>query len=135
MVKDELSLIIYENLKDNLELNDINSMFSSGCWKYTIYLKFYLIEICYEVMGNFYTIKIENRNNNFLNSVMFLSKSKKFKKDLNRKFKEFSLNNKTFKNHVFIFTMWIKDVLEINGDLKCFEKLYKSDLKFDGIFI
>lgn len=135
MVKDELSLIIYENLKDYLELNDINSMFSSGCWKYTIYLKFYLIEICYEVMDNFYTIKIENRNNNFLNSVMFLSESKKFKKDLNRKFKEFSLNNKIFKNHIFIFTMWIKDVLEINGDLKCFEKLYKSDLKFDGIFI
>ena len=86
-------------------------------------------------MDNYYTIRLEKYVHNRITDVVFLTKSKKFKKDIKLTFKELKLSKKVFENHINAFCVYLSKVLEKYGNLDLLEDLYISDMKFDGIFL
>ena len=107
---------------------------SNNILKYVIEFKGYYIEICYFFIDDFYRIKIENKKNNILNSVIFLTKSKQFHKEIKRRIRKNNLKN-TFPNHIIEFTyMIIEQMIETNS-LDDFQLKYLPSMKFDGLFL
>ncbi|MBR2339566.1 MAG: hypothetical protein IKA74_01900 [Clostridia bacterium] len=127
--------IILSNLYGYINESDVNLYSQDGFWKYTIKIKDYFLEISYDVMDNFYRIKIDNMHNNFLQHTTFLTKSKRFKKDIKKHLKYNNINGQSFENQMLGFADILKKNLDIDGNLSHLEKTYVSDVKFDGIFI
>lgn len=135
MVDDIIIQIIYTNLKDYVNMEDIKYLPSNGLAKYIFNVSDYHFEISYEFIDNFYRIKLEKKHNNLLQNIVFLTKSKKFQKDIKSMLKDLKLSRKVFENHINAFSAHIRKILEKYEYLNYFEETYISDLKFDGIFI
>lgn len=116
-----------------INLKDIVVSQSDGCIKYQINLKQCKIEISYYVIDEYYRIKLEN--NIDIYSISFLTKSRKFKRDIKKILKKYHMERKFFKNHIAAFCLLLNELL---NERECFvssiEK-YKTDLKFDGLFL
>lgn len=135
MVDNRIIQIIYTNLKDYVNMEDINYLPSNGLAKYIFNVSDYHFEISYEFIDNFYRIKLEKKHNNLLQNIVFLTKSKKFQKDIKLMLKDLKLSRKLFENHITVFCSYLIKILEKYEDLNYLEKTYNSDLRFDGIFI
>ena len=135
MVDNRIIQIIYTNLKDYVIMEDIKYLPSNGLAKYIFNVSDYHFEISYEFIDNFYRIKLEKKHNNLLQNIVFLTKSKKFQKDIKSMLKDLKLSRKVFENHINAFSAHIRKILEKYQYLNYFEETYISDLKFDGIFI
>jgi len=135
MVDNKIIQIIYTNLKEYVKIEDIKYFPSNGLAKYIFNVSDYHFEISYEFIDNFYRIKLEKKHNNLLQNIVFLTKSKKFQKDIKSMLKDLKLSRKVFENHINAFSAHIRKILEKYQYLNYFEETYISDLKFDGIFI
>lgn len=135
MVDNKIIQIIYTNLKEYVKFEDIKYFPSNGLAKYIFNVSDYHFEISYEFIDNFYRIKLEKKHNNLLQNIVFLTKSKKFQKDIKSMLKDLKLSRKVFENHINAFSAHIRKILEKYQYLNYFEETYISDLKFDGIFI
>ena len=135
MVENKIKQIIYSNLRDYLEVDDINYSFNNNQCKYTIHVKNNLVEINYNAMDSFYTLKLESGHNNIFSNKVFLTKSKKFKKNIKNLIQDSKLKHQSFHDHIFVVSLLIKKELEKNNSLIKFDELYNADLKFDGIFL
>lgn len=134
MLNDKIVQIIISNLKEYVSESNVKFIPSNNILKYVIEFKGYYIEICYFFIDDFYRIKIENKKNNILNSVIFLTKSKQFHKEIKRRIRKNNLKN-TFPNHIIEFTyMIIEQMIETNS-LDDFQLKYLPSLKFDGLFL
>ena len=135
MVDNKIIKIIYTNLKDYVNIDDIKYFPSNGIAKYIFNVSDFHFEISYEFIDNFYRIKLEKKHNNQLQDIVFLTKSKKFQNDIKLMLKDLKLSRKVFENHINVFCSYLIKILEKYEDLNYLEKTYNSDLRFDGIFI
>ena len=135
MVDNRIIQIIYTNLKDYVNMEDIKYLPSNGLAKYIFNVSDYHFEISYEFIDNFYRIKLEKKHNNLLQNIVFLTKSKKFPKDIKLMLKDLKLSRKLFENHINVFCNYIRTYLEKYECLNYLEETYNTDLRFDGIFI
>lgn len=135
MVDNKIIQIIYTNLKDYVNIDDIKYFPSNGIAKYIFNVSDFHFEISYEFIDNFYRIKLEKKHNNQLQDIVFLTKSKKFQNDIKLMLKDLKLSRKVFENHINAFCSYLIKILEKYEDLNYLEKTYNSDLRFDGIFI
>ena len=134
MVNDKIVQIINSSLKEYVNENNIKFIPSNNILKYVIDFKYYYIEICYFFIDDFYRIKIENRKNNILNNVCFLTKSKLFRKEIKGLLKK-NKQKSIFENHIIAFTFLLKEQLKLANSLEEFELKYLPNLKFDGLFL
>ena len=135
MVENKTIQIIHTNLQEYIEIDDIKLYPYNGLLKFIFYINDYHIEILYDYMDGFYRIAIEKRHNNQLQNIIFLTKSKKFHKDIKILLKKFNLSKKSFEDHMNAFTMYIGELLKKYENLNYLYETYISDLNFDGIFI
>lgn len=135
MVKNEIVEIIQLKLKEYIESKDIGFYPSNGLLKFVINLREYKIEISHNFMDSFYSIKVENRKYNQLKNIIFLTKSKKFHKDMKKHLKINKMSKKSFTNHIICFIDIILNQLKEYNDLNFFEEIYVPNLRFDGIFL
>ena len=136
MLENKIIQIIYAELKDYLKIDDIKAFPTSGSVKYIFDISEYCFEVSYEVIDNFYRIKMEKKQYNQIQNVIFITKSKKFKKDIKLILRELKLPGNAFQNHIIAFCVYIRKILGEYKHLNCFEQMYNiSNLKFDGIFI
>ena len=135
MVKDKIIQIIHTNLQKYIEINDIKVYPCNGSLKYIFDIDNYHFEILYDYIDNFYRIVIEKSHNNQLQNITFLTKSRKFHKDIKIILKKFSLSRKSFEDHMKAFSIHIGEIMEKYENLNCLYETYISDLNFDGIFI
>ena len=120
------------NLSNAATPNDIMFTSDNISCKYTIDLKLYYIEIYYEYMDNFYRIKVEDKN---ACEILFLTKSKAFKKDVKKAICKNKLNDHDLKSHINVFCLLFKSVIDNQETFVCLKERYKENLKFDGIFL
>ena len=135
MVDNKIIQIIHTNLQEYMKINDVAMYPSNGLIKYVFDIGDYHFEILYNYVDGFYRIVIEKRHNNQLQNVIFLTKSKKFQKDIKIILKKFNLSRKSFEDHMNAFTLYIVEILKKYEGLNCLYETYISDLNFDGIFI
>lgn len=135
MVENKIVQIVFENLKEYIALEDINFSLSHGVFKYTFNISNYYFEISYNFMDSFYRIRFEIMINNEIKDVIFLTKSKKFRKDIKSMLKTLKISRKTFDNHISAFTAYLSKILKQFKNLSCLEEMYTPNLRFDGIFI
>ena len=135
MVDNKIIQIIYEKLIEYIKADDIKFFLSNGLAKYIFNISDYFFEISYDFIDNFYRIKLEKTHNNQLQNIVFLTKSKKFQKDIKSKLKDLKLSSKVFGNHINAFCTYIIEISEKYECLNYLVEKYISDLKFDGIFI
>lgn len=102
--------------------------------KYIITLGQYDIEILYEIMDNCYQIRMEKKWSNAILSVVFLTRSREFQKEMKRSMRESKFKRKRFADHMRCFANMLKFYLDAEKDLSHFEH-YESDLDFDGIVL
>ena len=133
MVKNKKIQIIHTNLQEYMGINDVAMYPSNGLIKYVFDIGDYHFEILYNYVDGFYRIVIEKRHNNQLQNVIFLTKSKKFQKDIKIILKKFNLSRKSFEDHMNAFTLYIVEILKKHEGLNCLYETYISDLNFDGI--
>ena len=135
MVTDKIIQIIHTNLHKYIGINNV-AMYPSNCLiKYAFDIYDYHFEILYNHVDNFYRIVVEKSHSNKLQNVMFLTKSKRFHKDIKILLKKLNLAGKSFEDHVNAFTLYIVEFLERDENLNCFIETYICDLNFDGVFI
>ncbi len=94
MVDNKIIQIIYTNLKEYVKIEDIKYFPGNGLAKYIFNVSDYHFEISYEFIDNFYRIKLEKKHNNLLQNIVFLTKSKKFQKDIKSMLKDLKLSRK-----------------------------------------
>ena len=135
MVKNKIIQIIHTNLQEYMGINDVAMYPSNGLIKYVFDIDGYHFEILYNYLDSFYRIVIEKRHNNQLQNVIFLTKSKKFHKDIKIILRKFNLSGKSFEDHMNSFTRYIVGILEKYETLNYLDETYIPDLIFDGIFI
>ena len=135
MVENKIVRIIYSHLKKFVTIDDVQFYPSNDAIKYVLAIGDDHLEINYFVMDSFYRIKLENIRNNQIQGVLFLTKSKRFKKDIRLVLKKLDLSRKTFDNHMKGFSLYLSEILDKYGKLDCLAETYVSDTKFDGIFV
>ena len=135
MVDNKIIQIICTNLKEYTIIDDVKAFLSNGSLKYTFRISDCYFEITYSLTDNFYRIKLEKIINNETKDVIFLTKSKRFQKDIKLKLKNLKLSKKVFENHIYVFTNYISEILKKYENLNYFDQTYISDMKFDGYFI
>ena len=135
MVENKVLQIIYTNLKNYIEVNDVLFHYDNGLQKYTFKIYNYCFEIFYDFIDKFYRIRLEKEYHNQIQSSNFLTKSKKFHNDVASMLKTLNLTDKKFENHIYAFTRYVSLHVQTYKDLNCFDKAYNCDLKFDGIFV
>ncbi len=135
MVKNKIIQIIHTNLQEYVKINNVAIDPSNGMIKYVFDIDDHHFEILYNYVDNFYRTVIEKRHNNQLQNVIFLTKSKKFHKDIKIILKTFNLSSKSFEDHMNAFTLYMGEFLEKYGTLNYLDETYIPDLSFDGIFI
>ena len=132
MVKNEITNIICNGLSKYIEPSNVKCCPSNNMLRFIFSVNFWLFEISYFFMDDYYKIKIEN---NYLQKVIFLTKSKKFQRDIQLILKDLKLSKKSFANHVIGFTTHINRILDKYESLNYVAESYISDLNFDGILI
>ena len=135
MVENKIIQIIHTNLKKFIEISDIGFCVNSVFLKYTFCIYDYSFEILYHFIDGFYRIKLEKKHDSQVQIVSFLTRSKKFRKELYAMLSDLNLSKKTFDNHVEAFTRHIANLLQIHNDLNSLNEKYTCDLKFDGFFL
>ena len=135
MVDNKIIQIIRTNLKEYIVIDDVKAFPSNGSLKYIFRISSCYFEIIYSLTDNFYRIKLEKIINNETKDVIFLTKSKRFQKDIKLKLKNLKLSKKVFENHIYAFTNYISEILKKYENLNYFDQTYISDMKFDGYFI
>ena len=127
--------IIKEILGSYLKEDDVRVYISNGMMKYVIPLRDYVLEVQYELVDNFYRVKLEEWKNNQIEQTCFLSKSKKFHKALKRKLRNNGLSKKMLVCHIACICEIVQEQLCIPNGLHDFQGLYIPDMKFDGVFL
>ena len=135
MVKDQVQQTIYSVLSDYLQENDIDCVIDANRVKYILKSKDFLLEIAFDFMDAFYTVRLENWHHNALDTVIHLSKCKKFEADLRKVIKREKKNLKSFQTHVYAVMLLIKQELDEKEKLLAWEQIYVANSKFDGIFV
>ena len=135
MVENKIIQIIHGNLKEYVKKDDIKVFLDYAYVKYLFNISDYRLEIVYVFMDNFYRIKLEKRHYGQLQNITFLTKSKKFQKDIKLNLRSLKLSRKVFENHIIAFTVYLSKLLEQHKNLNYLVEAYISDLKFDGIFL
>lgn len=135
MVENKIIQIIHGNLKEYVKKDDIKVFLDYAYVKYLFNISDYRFEIVYVFMDNFYRIKLEKRHYGQLQNITFLTKSKKFQKDIKLNLRSLKLSRKVFENHIIALTVYLSKLLEQHKNLNCLVEAYISDLKFDGIFL
>ena len=134
MVKDEIIQTICTNLNKHINKETVKFVPGCGLLKYVFHIKKHYFEITYYFTDDFYRIKVENISKGLDQDVVFLTKSKKFHRQMKCVLKELKLSKKSFKNHVICFTHYLNKLLENYSDLNYLIE-FNDDLKFDGVFI
>ena len=135
MVENKIIQIIHGNLKEYVKKDDIKVFLDYAYVKYLFNISDYRLEIVYVFMDNFYRIKLEKRHYGQLQNITFLTKSKKFQKDIKLNLRSLKLSRKVFENHIIAFTVYLSKLLEQHKNLNYLVEAYISHLKFDGIFL
>lgn len=135
MVENEIIQIIHTNLQEYMKTNNIVMSPCNGLIKYVFSIDNYYFDTQYYYIDGFYRIVVEKRHNNQLQNVVFLTKSKKFHKDINTVIRKQNLSGKSFDDHMNAFTLYIVEIFDKCETLNYLFEAYISDLKFDGIFI
>ena len=135
MVEDNITKMIQTTLMEYVKINDAAMFFSNGLMRYVFDIDYHHFEITYDYVDRFYRIIIEKRHNNQLQNVVFLTKSKKFHKDIKRILRKNNLSKKSFEDHMNAFALYIVETLENHNSLNCLYETYICDLNFNGIFI
>ncbi len=135
MVENKIIQIIHTNLEEYVKNDDIKVFPSNGLLKYIFNTSDYCFEIAYDYIDNFYRITLEKKHNNQIQNIIFLTKSKKFQKDIKFNLRDLKLSRKIFENHIIAFTIFLSKLLKQYKNLNYLEETYISDLKFDGIFL
>ena len=135
MVKDKIREVICVNLTDYLKDDAIGHTVDGNRCKYSFAVQEFGVEICYDFIDNFYTVKLENRYNNILNGVMLLSKSREFKKAVMKTLKTHKLKDNSWESHMCAVVLLIKQELDEKKNLLGFDRFDNADCGFDGIFI
>lgn len=133
-MNDPISNILQNILSDYISNNVIISCCDGGL-KFSFNISEYYVEIYYEIIDSFYKIKIEDWKFGSLQNVWFPTKSKIYKKTIKKMLRTQKMQRKKLENHLFCFALIIKNCLIEQGNLNSFEVVYKSDEKFDGIFL
>lgn len=134
MVKDSVLQVIQSNLSEMIKFSGVSCDGLTRTLTYEIYMRNCHIEISYEYIDQFYKIKIEN-NYDGHTSVVFLTKSKKFHKEIKKYLKAKKVSKREFSDHIYCFIIILKNILEANECVDFFEKEYVPDLKYDGIYL
>lgn len=135
MSEDKIVKVIYENITKDANVRNVVSFPTYNMFRYAFSLGEYCFEIEYDFMDSFYRIKAEIVKHNAIENIIFLTRSKRFKKDIKSILKKLNLSKKTFENHIIAFCSLLNSVIAEDKDSNYFEQIYISDLKFDGIFI
>ncbi len=135
MVENKIIQIICNNLSKHITADNVKFHPGNNLLKYLFNIDYYYFEILYYFMDDFYRIKVENKRNNRLQGVVYLTKSKKFQKDIKIFLKKSKLSYKSFENHMSCMMLFLSELLDKYSDLSYLDETYSSDLKFDGIFI
>ncbi len=130
MIDKEIRTAILENLTPWLTPSDINTYSSNGCWTCSLKIKDYWFYIDYEIIDNFYKVKMEYRQD-----VLFLSKSKKYKNSINKIIKVNKLNKRSIGDHMISLSKLINQMMATNMSFDALKKDYNQDIDFDGIFL
>lgn len=133
MIEEYLFNRCFYPLAQYITFKDIVVSLSDGCVKYIINLRHCNIEIVYYIIDEFYQIKIQTTINT--DGIIFLTKSKKFKKDIKKILKRHLMKRKNFEDHILAFCLLLKDLLDNSECLYSSIEQYKMDLKFDGLFL
>ena len=115
--------------------DDVCVYISNGTMKYVIPLRDCVLEIHYELMDNFYRVKLEEWKNNQIEKICFLSKSKRFHKALKRKLRAKGLSKKTLVCHIVCLCEMVQEQLCTPNGLRDLQTQYIPDMKFDGVFL
>ena len=134
MVKDSVLQVIQSNLSEMIKFSGVSCDGLTRTLTYEIYMQNCYIEINYEYIDQFYKIKIEN-NYDGHTSVVLLTKSKKFHKEIKKYLKAKNLSKRKFSDHIYCLIAILKNILEVNEYADFFEKEYVPDLKYDGIYL
>ena len=135
MVKDSIQQIIYSSLHNYIKEDNIQYIVEGHRIEYIIKIHEFLIVLSFDYIDEFYTVKLENWHNNFLNNITKLSQSKDFNKSVRKIIKQHKMNYYIFQSHVMAIFFLIRKKLDEQKSLSEFEQLFHSNLKFDGIFL
>jgi hypothetical protein len=130
-----ISNVLYSELSDFIDNDNIVVSCDLGGFKFVFSIREYNIEIYYEFIDSFYRIKIENWRCGSLQNVLFLTKSKKYKKTIKKMLRTQKNKGKKIAEHMLCFALIIKNALIEQANLNSIEVEYKPDDKFDGIFL
>lgn len=130
MVDQNIEDVIYNDCQHNIPRENIASHISNGVWKCKIQISNFLFLIEYEIMDNYYKFKIESNNEN-----VFLTESKKFKKQTINCIKANKDNKREMKSHIKAICIFINALLVDKIDIEKLRTEFASDLGFDGIFL
>mgnify|MGYP001625680671 FL=1 len=134
MVRDNVLQIIQSNLSERIKFSSVSCDGLMRTLTYETYMQNCYIAISYEYIDQFYKIKIENNYGDHT-SVVLLTKSKKFHKEIKKYLKAKKLSKREFSDHIYCFIIILKNILEANECVDFFEKEYVPDLKYDGIYL
>ena len=134
MVRDNVLQIIQSNLSERIKFSSVSRDGLMRTLTYETYMQNCYIAISYEYIDQFYKIKIENNYGDHT-SVVLLTKSKKFHKEIKKYLKAKKLSKREFSDHIYCFIIILKNILEANECVDFFEKEYVPDLKYDGIYL
>ena len=132
MVENRITHIISNGLAKHIKNGNVKCYPTYNIFRFVFYIDDWLFEISYFFIDDYYKIKMEN---NHLQKVIFLTKCKKFHRDIKQIIKGFKLSKKSFENHIVAFIANINQALEKHENLNYVDETYISDLNFDGIFI
>ena len=135
MVDKKITQIIRSGLSEHISINNVQCYPRNNLLGYIFNVDCYFFEISYFFMDDFYRIKVERRYNNSQQIVIFLTKSKRFQKEIQMLLKKRKLSRKSFENHMECFMLVLNEIISHSGDLNALVENYVCDLKFDGIFI
>ena len=120
-------------LTQYINKKDIVVSQSDGCIKYQIFFKKCKLEISYYIIDEYYSVKFES--NIDIYSISFLTKSRKFKKDIKKILRKYHMESKYLKNHIVAVCLLLKELLDDSEYFVSSIEKYKADLKFDGLFL
>ena len=135
MVDNRIIQIINSRILRYADAETVCFFSSNGVLKYVMQIRDFRIEVSYDIIDQFYKIRVEKNKQNEFQNTIFLTKSKKFYKDIKRQLQRCKLSKKSFKNHMIAFLNILENWLKEYNNVDFIGKTYPSNLKFDGIFI
>ena len=133
MIEEDMFYSLFYPLANHIRLINISHLCLDGCIKYTITTSKIFVEISYNIIDGFYRIKIETKIGEY--EILFLTRSKRFRKQIKDFLKKRKLNPREFNNHIVAFCFLIRNLFEDYRYLTRMKDEYEENLKFDGVFV